>query len=104
MSADADEKRAIAWIKGRLGSLDERCARLEKYSHAPVMRLLRDDFAIAAMQAWLSRAAFNNEAEQMMHAAGVREAEDKERFIARLAYSMADHMLAAREEKEGGGK
>jgi hypothetical protein len=59
---------------------------------------LRDRIAIAAMQAWLSRAAFDQGAEDMMHKAGITNPDDKERFIARVAYSMADHMLAVRGE------
>jgi hypothetical protein len=65
---------------------------------APMAVGLRDYFAAHAMQAWLSSAAFNQTAEDMMHKAGIQAPDAKERFIARLAYSMADHMLAAREE------
>ncbi len=65
---------------------------------------LRDYFAAEAMQEWLSGAVFNQSAEDMMHRAGIKEATEKERFIARLAYSMADHMLAARSEFQTPGK
>ena len=60
---------------------------------------MRDTFAVAAMQAWLTAGAFNQEAEKMLHKAGITKPDEKERFIARVAYSMADHMLSVREER-----
>jgi len=73
--------------------------KAKKPTPAPMAVALRDYFAAHAMQAWLSCAAFNQGAEDMMHKAGIKEPEAKERFIARLAFSMADHMLEAREER-----
>jgi hypothetical protein len=57
---------------------------------------LRDHFAGLAMQAWVSAAAFNQEAEDMMKKAGKADANEMETFVACLAYSMADAMLKVR--------
>jgi hypothetical protein len=68
----------------------------------PVQGNLRDQFAGMAMQAWVSKAAFNQKAEDMMVKAGIKPGGEMEAFIAGLAYDMADAMLRERHERTPG--
>lgn len=61
---------------------------------------LRDYFAAKAMQAWVSAAAFNQSAEDLLKKSGIKSVKDTEAFLAMIAYDMADAMLTERAKRE----
>lgn len=61
---------------------------------------IRDYFAAQAMQAWVSKSAFSDDAEKMLKKVGIKPAQ-AEAFLAMLSYSMADAMLTERAKTNG---